>query len=86
MLLTTRYQPNNLLIVRGAKQHRDPAIQRQEDERVSPQEATFYTIVYSGREDVSTMSTLDIVADQIKYLTARAYTVERHTVLRQPYI
>ena len=59
---------------RGSNNDGDPSIQRQEDERVSPQEATFYTIVYSGREDTSTMSTLDIVADQIKYLTARALT------------
>ena len=33
-----------------------------------------YNVVYTGREDASTMSTLDIVADKIKYLTARTLT------------
>jgi len=33
-----------------------------------------YNVVYTGREDVSTMSTLDIVADKIKYLTAKTLT------------
>ena len=35
---------------------------------------SMFTIVYSGREDASTLSLLDIIADQIKYLTAKTLT------------
>ena len=34
----------------------------------------YINVVFTGREDVSTLSTLDIVADRIKYLTARTLT------------
>jgi|DEB0MinimDraft_6_1074348.scaffolds.fasta_scaffold00021_30 hypothetical protein len=36
--------------------------------------SSIFTIVYSGREDASTLSLLDIVADQVKYLTAKTLT------------
>ena len=45
-----------------------------EDRTLGASGFKLFSVVYTGREDVSTLSTLDIVADKIKYLTARSLT------------
>lgn len=47
---------------------------RTEAARTPAAQTRFVNIVFTGREDVSTLSTLDIVADRIKYLTAKTLT------------